>query len=189
MMSHYNIACCVVCQMTFSNQEELSVQPCKQIKIEENEFEDQQENYVNKADDIKCKSVPQKSESDYIPKTKKRKKIDKLKKGMEQKNDEKRVKGNVGEYQKRAKNKRKPSKIGIKGDMGELENQEKLDFALGNHSDLELSEEFIIFILEQIDNLCENIKNGDPDIERTLEVNYNLNESTCLLRLSEPVSC
>merc|ERR1712008_175922 len=96
MMSHYNIACCVVCQITFSNQEVLSVQSCKQIKIEENEFEDQQENYVNEADDIKCDSDPQESDSDFIPKTKKRKKINRLKEGVEQKNNEKRVKGNVG---------------------------------------------------------------------------------------------
>ena len=38
-MSHYNIACCVVCQMTFTKQEELSVHSCKQIKIEKKEFE------------------------------------------------------------------------------------------------------------------------------------------------------
>ena len=177
MMSHYNIACCVVCQMTFSNQEELSVHSCKQIKIEENEFEDQQENYMNEADDLKCDSDPQESDSDYIPKSKKRKNINKLTKGMEEKNDEKRVKGNVGEHQKRAKKKRKTSKIGIEGDMEEIEYQEQFNFALGNHSDLELSEEFIIFILEQIDNLCENIKNGDPDIERTLEVNQDLNNA------------
>ena len=88
-MSHYNIACCDVCQMTFSNQEELSVHSCKQIKIEENEFEDQQENYMNEADDLKCDSDPQESDSDYIPKSKKRKKINKLKKGMEEKSDEK----------------------------------------------------------------------------------------------------
>ena len=177
MMSHYNIACCVVCQMTFSNQEELSIHSCKQIKIEENEFEYQQENYVNEADDINCDLDPQGSDIDYILKKKKRKKINKLKKGMEQKNNEESVKGNVGEHQIKAKKKRKTSKIEIKGDMEELEYQEQLGFALGNHSDLELSEEFIICILKQIDDLCENIKNGDPDIERTLEVNYNLNSA------------
>ena len=101
MMSHYNIACCVVCQMTFSNQEELSVHSCKQIKIEENVFEDQQENYVKEADDIKYDSEPQESDSDYIPKTKKKMKIIRLKKGKKQKNDEKRVKGNIGEHRKR----------------------------------------------------------------------------------------
>ena len=31
---------------------------------------------------------------------------------------------------------------------------------------LGLSEEFLIFILKQVDELCENIKTGDPDIER-----------------------
>ena len=39
---------------------------------------------------------------------------------------------------------------------------------------LDLSQEFLIFILKQVDDLCENIKNGDLDIERTTEVNQNL---------------
>ena len=76
---------------------------------------------MNEADDLKCDSDPQESDSDYIPKSKKRKNINKLTKGMEEKNDEKRVKGNVGERQKRAKKSRKTSKIGIKGDLEELE--------------------------------------------------------------------
>ena len=51
---------------------------------------------------------------------------------MEQKNDEKRVKG---KNQKRAKKKRQTSKIEIKGDMDELEyHQEQFDFDLSNHS-------------------------------------------------------
>ena len=40
-----------------------------------------------------------------------------------------------------------------------------------------MSEDFVIFILRQVDELCENIRNGDPDLERTLEVNQNLNNA------------
>ena len=47
--------------------------------------------------------------------------------------------------------------------------------SLVNSANLDLSEEFIIFILQQVDELCENIKNGDPDIERVVEVNQGLN--------------
>jgi hypothetical protein len=173
---------CWVCQMTYSNQEELSVHSCKQIKIEANEFEDQQKNYINEADDLKYDIDSEENDSDYRPKRKKRKKINNLKKATEQKNDEKSVEGSSGERKKRAYKKRKTSKVGIKEDMEELEYQEQLDFALGNQSDLELSEDFIVFILEQIDNLCENIKNGDPDTERTLEVNHNLNNAVSCYR-------
>ena len=48
---------------------------------------------------------------------------------------------------------------------------------------LELSEEYIASILQQVDELCENIKNGDPDIERTLEINNNLNNAVGCYRV------
>ena len=41
-------------------------------------------------------------------------------------------------------------------------------------SNFELSEQFIVFILKQVDKLCENIKNGDPDSNRSSEINENL---------------
>jgi hypothetical protein len=46
----------------------------------------------------------------------------------------------------------------------------------------DLSEEFLIFILKQVDDLCKNIKTGDPDIKRRLEVNQNLNNAVALYR-------
>jgi len=42
--------------------------------------------------------------------------------------------------------------------------------------------DFVIFILRQVDELCENIRNGDPDLERTLEVNQNLNNAVYYYR-------
>ena len=48
---------------------------------------------------------------------------------------------------------------------------------------LDITEEFIISILKQVDELCDNIKNGDPDLERTLEVNQNLNEAVSCYRV------
>ena len=47
---------------------------------------------------------------------------------------------------------------------------------------LDLSEEFLISILKQVDDLCENIKSGDPDIERTIKVNQNLNNAVTFYR-------
>ena len=41
--------------------------------------------------------------------------------------------------------------------------------------DLELSYEFLTKILKLVDELCDNIRNGDNDIGRTREVNQKLN--------------
>ena len=48
---------------------------------------------------------------------------------------------------------------------------------------LDLSEEYIASILQQVDELCENIKNGDPDMERTLKINNNLNNAVGVYRV------
>ena len=47
---------------------------------------------------------------------------------------------------------------------------------------LDLTEEFLIFILKQVEDLCENIKTGDPDIERRFKVNQNLNNAVAFYR-------
>jgi hypothetical protein len=47
---------------------------------------------------------------------------------------------------------------------------------------LDLSEEFLVSILKQVNDLCENIKSGDPDVERTIEVNQNLNNAVTFYR-------
>jgi len=59
-------------------------------------------------------------------------------------------------------------------DKSMLDQKEDL---IHDDSFLELSEEFIFTILRQVDDLCENIQNGDPDLKRTLEVNQNLNNA------------
>jgi hypothetical protein len=41
----------------------------------------------------------------------------------------------------------------------------------------EVSEQFISFIIQQVDELCEYIKTGDPDTKRTREVNLKLNNA------------
>merc|ERR1712204_95956 len=84
----------------------------------------------------------------------------------------------VARKKEKVKLKPKPKKKISKVDKYDYEAdyQKQLDLASCN-SNLQLSEEFIIFILTQVDNLCENIKNGDPDVERTLEVNQSLNNA------------
>ena len=55
-------------------------------------------------------------------------------------------------------------------------------YDLGNSSNIDLSEEFLIFILQQVDDLCENIKNGDADTQRTFEINKKLNDAVVSYR-------
>ena len=69
----------------------------------------------------------------------------------------------------------KRPKTYVKEEKNELDHEKQPNSTYG--SNLELSEEFIIFILRQVDDLCENIKNCDPDIERALGVNQNLSNS------------
>ena len=52
----------------------------------------------------------------------------------------------------------------------------------------DLSDEFLIFILKQVDDLCENIKTGDPVIKRRLEVNQNLNDEEAIQHLEIDLS-
>ena len=50
-------------------------------------------------------------------------------------------------------------------------------------SDIDLAEEFINIVLQQVENLCETIANGDPCLPRRLEVNQNLNEAVSCYRV------
>ena len=43
--------------------------------------------------------------------------------------------------------------------------------------DPDVSEDFINTILKHVDDLCDIIRNGDPSLERTTEVNGNLNSA------------
>ena len=169
----------MVCQMTFSTHEELFVHSCAQIKVEKPELDDdnqmkRDEKIIETFDqeEFKYDMDPQElsgSDSDYPPKKRKSKKEKKPKITKVTRKKEK--------VKLKPKPKKKITKVGTYN--YEADYQRQLDFALEN-SNLQLSEEFIVFILAQVDNLCENIKNGDPDVERTLEVNQSLNNAvTC----------
>ena len=171
-MSKENIACCMVCQMTFSTHEELFVHSCAQIKAEKPEPED--DNQIEKDEklletlvqqDFKYNMDPKdfsESDSDYSPQKKTIKK-------EKQRRDTK-----VTKKKEKLKPKVKLKKKISKNVEYEADYPQQPDLALSN-SNLQLSEDFIIFILKQVDELCENIKNGDPDVERVIEVHQGLN--------------
>ena len=64
-------------------------------------------------------------------------------------------------------------------DVQDFKDEGQFDF---EYTDVDLSEEFLSGILKLIDELCDAIRNGDPDLERTLEVNENLNNSVSCYR-------
>jgi len=47
---------------------------------------------------------------------------------------------------------------------------------------LDLSEEFLSGILKLVDELCDVVRNGDPDLKRTSKVNGNLNNAVSCYR-------
>ena len=67
------------------------------------------------------------------------------------------------------------SNAGIKQEFIESKEQNEGTTILSDEVVLELTEEFLTEILKTVDELCNKIKNGDPDLERTLEVNQILN--------------
>merc|ERR1719266_1300377 len=46
-----------------------------------------------------------------------------------------------------------------------------------NDNDQDLSEDFLSKILKQVDEMCDTINNEDPNLQRTLEINQNLNNA------------
>ena len=172
-MSKGNIACCVMCETNFSTQDEFSVHLCKQIKVETNESEDERKTDLSQKETFDAQDISE-SNSDFSPKEKKRKKISLVKK--QTRKDIKVGKSIDFESKKNmARRKRKREEVEIKEEINYLEDQNQFDLNVNSY--LELSEEFINSILQQVDELCENINIGDPDIERTLEVNSNLNNA------------
>ena len=182
-MSAEDIACCLSCHMTFGSHEELFVHTCTQIKVEDVEADDTKQlnsivkdDFRNKIDPIKVS----KNDSDYSPEKKKQKKTSTEKKVTKQQKNGERLMTKEG---KKRKVQVKIEKFDEDFKILEKKYFESNElFQLGESSNLELSEEFIALILNTVDELCENIKIGDPDIQRTLEVNKNLNDAVSCYR-------
>merc|ERR1712048_1536610 len=59
-------------------------------------------------------------------------------------------------------------------DIKPIEFVEPILHKFENEYDLDLSEDFLSEILKSVEDLCIYITNGDPNMERTIEVNRNL---------------
>jgi hypothetical protein len=193
-----DIASCLMCNTTFETHEERFVHTCAQIKTESNELDNEKqtnsfdpENFKSdmnpdflehnliygfkgkkekKSNMIESKNVSG-EDSDYSPIKKKQVKRNTTKKQIQkrlscEKTDQKKNFGKQKSFQ---------PIVDPKKETSELEYEDQFDFC--ENYDLELTEEFITLILKQVDDLCENIQNGDPNMDRTLEVNQNLNNA------------
>ena len=184
-MSAEDLACCLKCQMTFTTYEELFVHSCIYIKVETNDFEESTALDFSNERDFKHDIVQSNSsevDSDYSPKKKKCKQKKISKRNSEEEN--------VDTFQENGRKKRKWQRKGkpvvkkLEYEFDEKHDilEEKKKDNLCDSMNLDLTEEFIILILQQVDELCENITNGDPDDQRTLEVNQNLNNAVSCYR-------
>ena len=166
--------------MTFATHEELFVHTCSQIKVEIDEVDTEKQFESVVQEDFKNEIDPScVSEMDYSPKKKiSRKSKTQKKEGKKQKNGEEAAVSEDTKKKRRIKKEKLEAEFKLEPtDFVNLEH-----FDMGDNSNLELSEEFISLILQQVDDLCENIKHGDPDIQRTLEVNKNLNDAVSCYR-------
>ena len=173
-MSAEDLACCLKCQMTFTTHEELFVHSCIFIKVEANDFEESTALDFSNEKDFKheiVQSYPSETDSDYSHKKKKCKQRKMSKRKIE-----------TGEDSQKTKDKMKRQKIKKEKPKYEFDEEPDILEEEKNSKLSDLTEEFIIFILQQVDELCEKIKNGDPDNERTLKVNQNLNNAVSCYR-------
>merc|ERR1712051_464297 len=95
------------------------------------------------------------------------------------------IKSEKNHLKKKGTKKKRPKKhepeIKIKVETNKYHDDVQND--LIGSSNVELSEQFAAFILSQVDELCEIIKNGDPDIKRTMDVNQKLNDAVDCYRI------
>jgi hypothetical protein len=171
-MSSENIACCLMCHTNFSSHDELFVHSCTEIKVETNDLEIEEK---LEQEDFIPKDISE-TDSDYSPKKKKRKKCvpnKQIKKDKEKEKDSERSVNSKGK--KKVTRHKKNVENGIKEEIKVFEDQKQCDINVNSY--LELSEDFISSIIKQVDELCDNIRNGDPDINRTIVVNDNLNNA------------
>ena len=146
-MSAEDITVCSTCHVTFSSHEELLRHGCVKIKKEKVELDEK----IFDEEDIKDESNLSENDSEYSPK------ISKIKKAKKEKGN------NVNSIRKVKNKKGRPKKhepdVKLKVETNEYPFDEQNN--LFDNSNLELSEQFIEFILNQVDVLCETIKNGD----------------------------
>ena len=211
-MSAEDIAICSMCDITFNSHDEVIGHTCIEIKEEKLEMEDIKDACDLSENDSEYCPKRKKSTRNTTTKSKikegqsKRKfKIDAKKRKRNPKNVSEAFKcskcvlsfsqkGSLNRHVATIHDGKKKNDVPKHHDLdtndqteGKLEletnelqvNEQKDEIVSSN---IELSEQFIVLILKQVDKLCENIKYGDPDLERRMEVNENLNNAVSCYR-------
>ena len=144
-----NIVICSICQMTFDSHEEIAGHTCIKVKEEKIEIFDFKDMISDE------KYFKDEFDSENTSEMRKRK-------------------GDQGESDKEFKKRKGNPKneVELKVETNEFQDENQISPIVT--SNFELSEQFIAFILQQVNELCENIKNGDPDTNRSKEINENL---------------
>lgn len=194
---------CQLCQVAFDSVGDLSLHSCADIKVENSELQGEKPIEINgklietfdNQEDFKYDMDPpdvSESDSEYSSRKKKIKKSnvkkkDKSKKFYNCSLCNKNFKGNY-QLKKHLKSHIKAGEMiepdqvfepKIEIDAQDIKVKDHYDFEC---SDIDLSEEFLSDILKQVDQLCDSIKNGDPNLERTITVNQNLNNAVSYYR-------
>ena len=161
-MSTEGIAICSICLLTFGSHEEVLGHTCNELKEERIEVDEM----VYDDKDNLSENEPNLSENDSYY------------------NQEK-IKSQKNSLKKKGTNKKRPKKhkSDIKIKVETKKYQDDIENYLIDSSNLELSEQFAAFVLSQVDELCEIIKNGDPDLKRTMDVNQKLNDAVDCYRI------
>ena len=151
---------CQYCQLGFDTSGDLTMHSCLEIKQESKERQD----LHDKVDSIDRNGTKNSNSFDGNKANNFEPASDLVKVKMEETEETEEIKPS------KLKKSRKRLKTSSQLDLLDFPSQ------LGDdYQDLELSEEFLSTILKYVDDLCDIISNGDPNLVRTLEVNQNLN--------------
>ena len=161
-MGTEEIAICSICLLTFGSHKEVFGLTCNKIKEERIKVDEMVHDEKDNLSENKPKISD--NDSDYSPEN---------------------IKSEKNRLKKKGTKKKRPKKhepeIKIKVETNK--HQDNKQNVLIDGSNLELSEEFAAFILSQVDELCEIIKNGDPNLKRTMDVNQKLNDAVDCYRI------
>ena len=152
-MSSEQILMCQNCRLTFESNEELTIHSCVKIKEENQDSKD-------KIDSTNGDSNSDRKQVGIFEPA-----LDLVKVKLEESEE-----AEENEPIKLKKKRKRPKKTALL-DLPDL---------VDSYQDLELSEDFLTTILKYVDDLCDIISNGDPNVERKVEVIQNLNNDvTC----------
>ena len=155
-----------VCHAGFATEQEVPMNTCVQIKVEAQDLTEVIEPQIH--DNIDKENFKEEFADPEIQNDKVESEINNQ---NPENNEDKPLKKKVKKQKKKSKKVLQPFDL--------LEPPSHL---LDSYYDLDLSEEFLSQVLKYVDDLCNFINNGDQNLERSMEVNENLNYAVSCYR-------